>query len=25
VVFHNLPALNQLSDYSVAVVSSEID
>jgi predicted Zn finger-like uncharacterized protein len=25
VVFHNLPGLNQLSDYSVAVVSAEID
>jgi hypothetical protein len=25
VVFHNLPALNQLRDYSIEVVSSEID
>jgi predicted Zn finger-like uncharacterized protein len=25
VVFHNLPGLNQLSDYSVEVVSSEVD
>ncbi len=25
VVFHNLPGLNQLGDYSVEVVGSEVD